>query len=62
MNIMVKSDNKYVIADYGEGENLNYKCHYLLTEDYQKGLYQVKGTVSWLSPKLYYRLQEAKRQ
>ena len=50
---MKKDDNSYVLADYGEGENLNYRCNYLLKTEYSSGLYQVKGTCPYLEPKLY---------
>ena len=28
-NIMMIHENKYVIADYGEGTNLSYECQYI---------------------------------
>lgn len=56
-NILITEVNgkkKYMMADYGEGINLNYKAQFLDDPNYHIGNFGIAGTIPYLDPYLYY--------
>ena len=56
----MKRGGVYVLTDYGEGENLNYKCNFILKTDFQIGDYRIKGTPTYMDPKQFQIFRESK--
>ena len=60
-NIMKLKSNNYVLADYGEGENLSYERAFAKDCFYQIGTWRIRGSVPYLDPHLishYRKLEE----
>ncbi len=51
-NIMNLKSNNFVLADYGEGENLSYERAFAKDCFYQIGTWGIRGTVPYLDPLL----------
>ena len=58
LNVMKMSKNKYAMADYGEGVNLNFEEKYSKSVDFCVGEFVVSGTPCYLDPKIYDCFQE----